>query len=85
MHDSAAGGLPAICVDGSSGPAVELLLPNPRIVAATAIPIASSVITVNAPLATDFSARTRVTRTISAKNAAAAIVSHMGKDGECQS
>jgi len=32
--------------------------PNPRMVAATAMPMASSVITVNAPLATDFSAAT---------------------------
>jgi hypothetical protein len=42
------------------------------------------VITVNAPLATDFSARKSVTRTMIPKNPAAAKVSHTGKAGECQ-
>jgi hypothetical protein len=41
--------------------------------------------TVNAPLATDFSARTSVNRTITPKNPAAANVSHIGKVGERQS
>jgi hypothetical protein len=53
-------------------------------VAATAIPIATSVITVNAPLATDFSARSSVIRTMIPKNPAAANVSHIGKVGERQ-
>ena len=40
--------------------------------------------TVSAPFAIDFSARISVIRTISPKNPAAAIVSHIGKDGERQ-
>src|ERR1700694_1002333 len=59
--------------------------PNPRMVAATAMPTASSVITVSAPLATDFSARRRVMRTMIRKHLAAANVSHIGKAGERQS
>src|SRR5260221_4404730 len=55
--------------------------PNPRIVAVAAIPIASSVVTVSAPLATDFSARNTVVGTIIPKNPAAANVSHLGKVG----
>jgi len=58
--------------------------PNPRMVAATAIPMASSVMTVSAPLATDFSARNSVIRRITPKNPAAASVSHIGKVGERQ-
>ena len=50
-------------------------------VAVTAIPTASSVITVSAPLATDFSARNSVTNTMIPKNPAAANVSHVGKAG----
>ena len=46
--------------------------------------IASSVMTVSAPLATDFSARNSVTRTMIPKNPAAASVSHIGKVGERQ-
>ena len=53
-------------------------------VEATAIPIASSVMTVSAPFATDFSARSSVITTINPKKAAAAIVSHIGKDAERQ-
>ena len=53
-------------------------------VAATVIPTASSVMTVSAPFATDFSARSSVIRTIRLKNPAAAIVSHIGKDAERQ-
>ena len=53
-------------------------------VAATAMPIASSVMTVSAPLATDFSARNSVIRTMIPKNPAAASVSHIGKAGERQ-
>ena len=60
-------------------------VPNPRMVAATATPIASSVITVSAPLATDFSARNIVIRTMTVKNPAAANVNHIGKVGERQS
>jgi hypothetical protein len=53
-------------------------------VAATATPIANSVITVNAPLATDLSARSNVISRISAKKPAAAKVSHIGNVGERQ-
>src|SRR6266436_2587205 len=53
-------------------------------VAATAIPIANSVMTVSAPFAIDLSARSSVIRAISPKNPPAAIVSHIGKDGERQ-
>src|SRR3954453_21345773 len=63
--------------DASSGP-------KPRIVAATAMPIASSVITVSAPFATERSARSKVTSRTSAKKPAAASVSHIGKAGERQ-
>src|ERR1700722_9958650 len=58
--------------------------PKPRMVAATAMPTASSVITVSAPLATDFSARNSVTSTMIPKNPAAASVSHIGNAGERQ-
>src|SRR3954462_8114240 len=58
--------------------------PKPRMVAATATPIASSVITVNAPLATDLSARSSVINRMSAKKPAAAKVSHIGNVGERQ-
>jgi hypothetical protein len=58
--------------------------PKPRMVAATATPMASKVMTVNAPLATDFSARNSVIRTRIAKNPAAASVSHIGNVGERQ-
>jgi hypothetical protein len=53
-------------------------------VAAAATPIASSVITVSAPLATDFSARSSVMSSRIAKNPAAANVSHIGNCGERQ-
>ena len=53
-------------------------------VAATAMPTANSVITVSAPLATDFSARSSVMRATTPKNPAAANVSHIGKAGERQ-
>ena len=49
------------------------------------MPMASSVMTVSAPLATDFSARNSVRSTIIPKNPAAANVSHIGKVGERQS
>jgi hypothetical protein len=54
-------------------------------VAVAAMPMASSVMTVSAPLATDFSARNNVMRTITPKNPDAANVSHIGKAGERQS
>ena len=60
-------------------------VPRPRMVAAPATPIANSVITVSAPLATDRSARNSVTSRTSAKNPAAANVSHIGKVAERQS
>ena len=53
-------------------------------VAAAAVPIASSVMTASAPLATDFSARNSAIKTMIAKNAAAASVSHIGNAGERQ-
>src|SRR5262249_56601979 len=58
--------------------------PYPRMVAATAIPTASSVMTVSAPLATDFSARDSVIRTRIPKKPAAARVSHIGNADERQ-
>ena len=58
--------------------------PKPRMVAATATAIASSVMTVKAPFATDFSARSNVSSTINPKKQAAASVSHIGKVGERQ-
>jgi hypothetical protein len=54
-------------------------------VAATAMPMASNAITVNAPLATDFSARNSVIKRMIPKKPAAAKVSHIGKVGERQS
>src|SRR5882757_264813 len=59
--------------------------PNSRRVTAAAMAIASSVMTVSAPLATDFSARTSVTSRMIPKNPAAANVTHIGKAGERQS
>ncbi len=48
------------------------------------MPTASNAITVNAPLATDFSARNSVMKTIIPKKPAAPNVSHIGKAGESQ-
>lgn len=59
--------------------------PKPRTVAATATVTASSVITASAPLATERSARSTITRNTMVKNAAAASVSHIGKVGDRQS
>src|SRR5260370_27856371 len=56
--------------------------PNPRMVAVAAMPIASSAVTVSAPLATDFSARNNVMRTIIPKNSHPANASHNGKVGQ---
>lgn len=53
--------------------------------AAAATATASNVITVNAPLATERSARKTMTRNTMAKNAAAASVSHIGNVGDRQS
>ena len=64
--------------------ATRLTGAKPRMVAATATAIASRVTTVSAPLATDFSARNSVTRTMIPKNPAAASVSHIGNVGERQ-
>src|SRR5689334_1949727 len=69
------------CTDEADGPPGQ---PKPRMVAVTATPTASSVMTVSAPLATDFSARTIVISIRIAKNPAAASVSHIGNDGERQ-
>src|SRR5271156_887908 len=84
MHDNA--GRAAVTGGGDwlSPDVPRPIGPNPRMVAATAMPMARSVMTVNAPLAVDFSARTSVTRAITAKNPAAANVSHIGNDGERQ-
>ena len=49
------------------------------------MPMASNVITVSAPVATDFSARNSVISRMIPKNAAAAKVSPIGKVGERQS
>src|SRR3982074_132011 len=84
MHERAAN---APAVDWTGWVSREALPPpgpKPRMVAATATPIASSVITVNAPLATDLSARSNVISRISAKKPAAAKVSHIGNAGEPQ-
>src|ERR1700716_3805622 len=82
MHDKP--GSAAVTACGGWAPRAVLAAsdPKPRMVAATAIPIASSVITVNAPLATDLSARSSVISRISAKKPAAAKVSHVGNAGE---
>ena len=84
MHDKA--GSAAVTDWGGWVPRAVLAAsdPKPRMVAATAMPIASSVITVNAPLATDLSARSSVISRISAKKPAAARVSHIGNVGERQ-
>src|SRR6201991_1967911 len=84
MHDTA--GIAAVTDWGGWVPRAVLAAsdPKPRMVAATATPIASSVITVNAPLATDRSARSSVISRISAKKPAAASVSHIGNVGERQ-
>src|SRR5436305_1553572 len=54
-------------------------------VAATAMPTASNVMSVSAPLATDFSARNSVIRTMIPKKPPAANVIHIGKVGKRQS
>src|ERR1700722_9029293 len=84
-HDRAGSETLIVGTDAVSPDATPPPVPNPRMVAATATPIASSVITVSAPLATDFSARKRVIRTMIAKKPAAASVNHIGKVGERQS
>src|SRR5665213_479963 len=88
IQDNAGSVAFAVWSDGVSADAMAVAAPlsgpKPRMVAATAMPIASSVITVNAPLATDFSARNSVMRTMIPKNPAAASVSHIGKAGERQ-
>ena len=61
---------------------VPLSGPKPRMVAATATPIESNVMTVKAPFATDFSARRSVKSTMIPKNPAADSVSHIGNVGE---
>jgi len=88
MHDNAGsvalvGEKAAVSVGTFSSP-LPPLLPRPRMVAAPATPIANSVMTVRAPLATDRSARNSVTSRISAKKPAAANVSHIGKVADRQ-
>jgi hypothetical protein len=74
--------LATLVVEGALSSVVPVLLkPKPRIVAARAIPTANSVMTVSAPFATDFSARSKVMSTMTAKNPAAANVSHIGNVG----
>lgn len=58
--------------------------PKPRTAAATATATASNVVTASAPLATERSARSTMTRNTMAKNAAAASVSHIGRVGDRQ-
>src|SRR5882672_8098552 len=84
MHASAGS---AALIAGGDGPSAEAAVPpgpKPRMVAAAATPIASNVMTVSAPLATDLSARNSVIRRMIPKNPAAASVSHIGNDGERQ-
>src|SRR5580698_1955090 len=83
MHDNA-GRAAVIGGDRSSPDAPRPSGPNPRMVAATAMPTANSVMIVNAPLAIDLSARSSVASAINPKNPAAANVSHIGNDGERQ-
>src|ERR1700742_5170613 len=64
--------------------AVVVYASGPRMVAATATPTASSVITVRAPFATDLSARSSVMSRIKAKKPAAASVAHIGNSGDRQ-
>src|SRR6478672_9356486 len=85
MHDNAGSAALIGWEDRVSPGSLWLPGPNPRMVAVAAMPIASSVMTVSAPLATDFSARNSVMRTIIPKNPDAANVSHIGKVGERQS
>src|SRR5258705_13644784 len=56
--------------------------PNPRMVAVAAMPISSSVVTVSAPLATDFSARKSGMGKKIPKNSDPANGSQTGKGGE---
>src|SRR6478672_2043293 len=85
IHDNAGS---AALIGGGDGVSPDALWtpgPNPRMIAATAMPTTSSVITVSVPLAADFSARSSVMRTVIPKNPAAVNVSHIGKAGERQS
>src|SRR5262245_18908578 len=68
-----------------ASPPLPRLESTSRVVEATAMPTASSVITVSAPLATDRSARINVTSVMIAKKPAAASVSHIGEACELQS
>src|SRR6202790_3902927 len=85
IHDNAGSATPIGWEDRVSPDALWLPGPNPRKVAAPATAIASSVMTVSVPLATDLSARNSVMRRMIPKNPAAANVSHIAKAGECQS
>src|SRR3954452_22648442 len=82
MHDSAGDEAVTACNGGAPREVLDPSVAKPRMVAATATPMASSVITVKAPLATDRSARSKVISRMSAKNPAAASVSHIGNVGE---
>src|SRR5205807_6037939 len=81
MHDKAGSAMLTGWTDRLSADGPLPSGPKLRMVAATAMPIASSVITVSAPLATDFSARSSVIRAMTAKNPAAINVSHIGNAG----
>src|SRR5713226_9483617 len=85
IHDNAGSAALIAWEDRVSPDALWPAGTNPRRVAAAAMAIASSVMTVSAPLATDFSARTSVMRRMIPKNPAAANVSHIGNAGERQS
>src|SRR5205807_10011359 len=85
MQESCGGAALTAAIARGSADAVPPPGPKPRMVAATATAIASKVMTVSAPLATDFSARNSVIRTIIPKKPAAANVIHIGKVGERQS
>src|SRR4051812_7489430 len=84
MHDRAGAVAATGCKDEVARGPPTSSLPKPRMVAATATPMASNVITVKAPLAIDRSARSKVIRRMSAKKPAAAKVSHIGNVDERQ-
>src|SRR3954464_7139952 len=85
-RQASAGKATVACVPVRISPApLRFAASNSRVVEVTAMPTASNVMTVSAPLATDRSARTKVIRTMIPKNAAAASVSHIGDAGELHS
>src|SRR5689334_4438379 len=84
MHDSAGSTGASAGADLLSADAVCVADSDPRSIDATAMPSESSVMTASAALATDWSLRSSMNKTMMPKNAAADSVSHIGKDGERQ-